>query len=171
MRAELEQGAKASELLEDRGVPQERVLTEAVLRIRRFANMSESEKHNRPLIIVVTKQDVWAPLLGTDDDSPPWKMRGRLASLDVPAIEQRSVRIRKLLHRVAPTIVNEAERFWDKITFIGVSALGTRPVRDPATNMRSIRPGDIRPSNVTLPLLHGITQSLPGLIASVRSNL
>ena len=44
---------------------QETILSEAAQRVRRYAGLAQSQKHDRPLIVVVTKFDSWKHLLGS----------------------------------------------------------------------------------------------------------
>ena len=53
-----------SERLQREGaVRQETILSEAAQRVRRYAGLAQSQKHDRPLIVVVTKFDSWKHLL------------------------------------------------------------------------------------------------------------
>ena len=53
----------AERLQRQRTVRQEMVLSEAAQRVRRYAGLQQSQKHDRPLIVVVTKFDAWKHLL------------------------------------------------------------------------------------------------------------
>lgn len=46
-----------------RTLRQETLLTEASWRVRRYLGLSAEKKHARPLVVVVTKADIWAPLV------------------------------------------------------------------------------------------------------------
>ena len=50
---------------------QETLLVEAALRCAQNANLPPGKKHNRPLLVLVPKSDVWAPLLDEDLVSEP----------------------------------------------------------------------------------------------------
>ena len=43
---------------------QEPILQEAAARVRRHTGLKQTEKHNRPLIVIVTKCDAWLHLIG-----------------------------------------------------------------------------------------------------------
>jgi hypothetical protein len=43
---------------------QELILTEAAQRVRRYTGLPHDRRHDRPLVVVLTKSDVWAPLVG-----------------------------------------------------------------------------------------------------------
>ena len=51
---------------------QEAVFHELVDRVRRHAGLHQNQKHSRPLVIIVTKFDVWWPLIGDRDLPSPW---------------------------------------------------------------------------------------------------
>ena len=50
-------------LQRERAVRQDTVLSEAAQRVRRYTGLAQSQKHERPLIVVVTKFDSWRHLL------------------------------------------------------------------------------------------------------------
>ncbi len=43
---------------------QEVLLTEAASRVRRHTGLSTQERHDRPLLVVVSKADIWGPMVG-----------------------------------------------------------------------------------------------------------
>lgn len=149
---------------------QEMILHEAIVRIRRHTGLSPNEKHPRPLIVVLTKLDQWAALLPDDDHSEPWrKLPGMTqAGLDIERIEQRSLQLRQLLVENCPEIVNAAEGFAQDVFYIATSALGDQARFDPESGFLGIRPQDIRPRWVTVPLLYTLVRTSPGFIARFR---
>jgi hypothetical protein len=54
------------------------------------------------------------------------------------------------------------------VTYIPVSSLGDRVQIDPTTGLPGIRPADISPRWVTVPILYALSRSLPGLIPRLR---
>ena len=46
-----------------RTLRQETLLTEASLRVRRYLGLAADAKHSRPLVVIVSKADIWAPLV------------------------------------------------------------------------------------------------------------
>ncbi len=54
---------RTERLQRERAVRQETILSEAAQRVRRYAGLAQSQKHDRPLIVVVTKFDSWKHLL------------------------------------------------------------------------------------------------------------
>ncbi len=163
-----EKRGAAAALAGGRTSRQEAVLHEAADRVRRYANLSHHEKHHRPLIMVVTKLDVWSHLLDDADLPEPWIHAGRLQGLDLDRIEKLSQEVRALMLRVCPEIVSAAENFAQEVVYVPVSALGQSPVPDPQTGRQAIRPRDIRPVWTTVPLLYGMYRWLPGIIPGLR---
>jgi hypothetical protein len=163
-------GQGPSPVGEGRASRQEMILHEATTRIRRHAGLAHSEKHRRPLIIVLTKVDQWAGLLADQDPSEPWRKLSGMnqASLDIERIEQQSDRIRQVLMKFCPEIVHAAEGFASEVFYIPTSALGDQIEPDPKTGLLGIRPQSIRPRWVTIPLLYALARALPGLIPRFR---
>jgi hypothetical protein len=150
---------------------QEQVLSEAAARVRRFTNLGPTARHPRPLLFLVTKYDVWAHLLdGKVMGQEPWKETvSPVAALDEERITYYSQQIRNLLRATCPEVVHAAEGFAQHVTYFPISALGRRPVLDPATNQWSIRPRKVKPTWTTAPLLYGLAKCLPGMILSLHT--
>ncbi len=92
---------------------QETILLEAAERVRRYAGISTRAKHNRPLVLVVTKYDSWSSLLDGRALENPWSAssKGPVSAMRLETIEQMSARVRALLWKHSPEIVSAAERF------------------------------------------------------------
>ena len=128
--------------------------------------MGDALKHTKPLIVIVTKKDLWGPLLS---ESVPAQQslvttRSGLTALNVEAIEDHSRKVRKLLNETTPEIVEAAENFAESVTFIGVSALGKMPKKMGESSLWGIEPDAIQPDGVTLPMLLSFHLRLPGSI-------
>jgi hypothetical protein len=148
---------------------QEVVLNEAAARIRRYTGLSQNAKHNRPLTVLVTKFDVWSHLLTQPDLPEPWLHVGELVGLDLARIDQISQEVRKIMLDVCPEVVVAAESFAPSVTYMPVSALGRCPVSNKNGNgLELIRPRDIRPIWVTIPLLYVLCRGLPGMIPFLK---
>jgi hypothetical protein len=149
-------------------VRQETILSEAAIRFRKHAGISAHQKCDRPLLVLVGKSDIWAPLLGDEDvvSEPIIKdPHGQLAVLDMDRIERTSVNVRKLLLELTPDVVAIAEDFSEDVVYIPVSALGHSPEKYPDKNGLLIKPKDIHPSWVTIPLLYSYARWATGLVA------
>lgn len=162
-----------------RATRQEPYLQEAATRIRRYAHLRQSEKHQRPLIVILTKYDSWGPLLNEDPPAEPWKKisggkmgdvksEATIHAIDVGAVKRQSQLARRMLLEVSPEIVTAAEGFAENVTYVPVSAVG------PAAHMGAfdsdgnpqlaIRPSETKPHWVTVPFLYAVSQGLPGMI-------
>lgn len=157
---------------------QEPILQEAAARIRRFTGLKQTERHPRPLVVILTKADLWSHLLGEDSPAEPWKlvqagvvgnqtMTTPFHAFDTGAVERRSQLTRNLLVKVCPEIVNAAESFASHVVYIPASAVGWQTSLDSRSGALSIRPEDTAPHWVTVPYLYALCRSVPGLIPSL----
>lgn len=147
---------------------QESVLAEAASRIRRFTGLAHGAKHDRLLIVVVTKADAWTHLIEQKDDEECWQRHGRIAGLDMERISRRSSAIRQLLAETSSEIVNTAEQFASRVLYVPVSALGTAPSKFDGDGRPALRPRDIRPWWVTAPFLVSLRDGVPGLVSRLK---
>jgi hypothetical protein len=152
---------------------QEAVLHEMGTRVRKYLRLGATAKHDRPLFVVVTKFDVWSHLLDRQKGAAnlrqePWVSTPVIDRLDRDCIDARSAAIRKLLLEHCPGVVEAAEQFASRVTYLPVSALGTPPHAHPNTAKPAIRPGDIRPIWVTVPLVAALQESVRGMISQRR---
>jgi hypothetical protein len=160
--------------LDGRSRRQETVFLEMAARIRRYSGLAEHKKHDRPMIVVVPKADVWGPLINLEIDTEPIAPRlyvnGAMASVDVERIKSTSARVRALLLESAPEFVAAVEDFVQHIIYIPVSSLGCSPQSNDNQEGLYVRAGDIRPRWVTAPLLFTFANWAKGLIGGVASS-
>lgn len=149
---------------------QDQILHEAANRIRTHAGLAQQQKYGKPLIVVVTKADAWAPTLW-----PAWKHLDdpirdteNTAGLETDLIERVSDELREVMAKHAPEFVNAAEGFAENVTYIPVSALGRAPEEDPETGMLGVRPKEVQPVWAEVPLLYLLNLTSTGLIPAVR---
>jgi len=151
-----------------RTMRQETILAEAADRIRRYGGLGQGAQHTAPLVVVVTKYDAWAPLLGLGRLELARALRTNRATgesaLDLGLIEQTSAAVRTVLTRLSPEIVSAAEGFARQVLYVPVSALGRGPELDPKTGMLGIRPRDVAPMWAEVPLLYAMCRWMKGLI-------
>ena len=83
-------------------------------------------------------------------------------------VEARSRAARELMLHGCPELVRSAEAFDRDVTYVPVSALGKSLVPTGPGNARTIRPRDIRPLWVTVPLLYAMCRWMPGLIPAIK---
>lgn len=158
---------------DSRAQRQETVLTETALRVRRLANLPPGEKHRRPLLVILPKSDVWSPLVEADLITEPLFRHAvesnagpnRFSAVDVLRIEATSHRLREMLLAFAPELVAAAEDFCTQVVYLPVSALGRAPEVQPETGLLGVRPRDIQPRWVTIPLLYTLARWATGLVA------
>ena len=144
---------------------QELIFHEAADRIRRHTGIAQIAKHQRPLIVIVTKFDAWSHLL------PALKLRSPVASdernrcaVDVTYVGEVSSQLRSLLWKHSPEIVSAVESFAETVLYIPVSATGGKPEKDEKTGMLGIRPCNIHPLWVEVPLLYALCRWQQGMI-------
>lgn len=135
---------------------QETLLVEALQRIRRYSDYRAERDLDRPIVVVVSKCDVWMHLL-RDKLITPWR-GGKFATsaLDLDVVGITSYAVRHLLLKYCPALVATAESFSSNVTYVPTSALGTSPVvRDGAL---VVKPADIAPIWASVPMLHMLAQ-------------
>lgn len=150
---------------------QDTILIEAIQRVRRFAGLRDDELHQRPLVIVVTKWDSWQKLIPELSTAPPYKgvKNSDLKALDLDRVGLASKKVGELLRRLTPELVSAAEGFARELIFVPVSATGRAPEVDPATGSLGIRPKDIQPYWVEVPMLYALSRFSGGLVGAHSS--
>lgn len=147
---------------------QESVLAEAASRVRHYARLPQQAKCSQPLVVILTKYDAWSHMLPQDPKgrTEPWIESPGIAmqGLDIPRIEERSQHVRSLLQNVTPEIVATAEAFSERVLYVPVSALGWQSEVEPDSKLLAIRPGEVQPYWVTVPLFYALAQAVTGLI-------
>jgi len=143
---------------------QETILVEAAARVRRHMGLPQASKYERPLVVVISKFDEWSHLLGSPDDGDPWRTHANVTAVDVERVERRSIQVREILARFSPEIVTAAESFARDITFVPVSSLGPSVQIDPRSGLAAVRPSEIQPYWVAVPLLYSLSRTMPALV-------
>ena len=171
-REECQQFSQDPQLLSHaRTTRQDTILTEAALRVRQHAGLSAGGKLDKPLLVLISKSDVWDKLIEEDIQSEPFvdseHSTGAKSRLDFARIERVSKRVRDVLLRLTPEFVAAAEDAFQQVVYIPVSALGRSP--EPMADNPSalgICAKDIRPRWVTVPVLYAFGKWATGLINS-----
>ena len=148
-------------------VRQETVLIEAMNRIRRFGNLSLHDKLDKPLIVLINKYDAWAAKFELKRLAVPWVQRSLPsfpASLDVRKITAVSAQMRGLLQELCPEVVAAAEDLSSNVTYLPVSAFGRRVEMNSQTGVHGVRPNQLNPMWVEVPLLHVLSTIRRGVI-------
>lgn len=144
---------------------QEIIFHEIASRFRRLTGLPQSERTDRPVVVIVTKFDGWKALTPGVDLTRPLKMRpDGLCGVDLQKVREVSRKVRELLYRVSPELVTSAESFSKHVWYIPVSATGRSPEKDPVSGITGVRPRDINPIWCDIPLAVVLSQHGPGLI-------
>jgi DNA-directed RNA polymerase subunit RPC12/RpoP len=154
-----------------RTLRQETLLTEASLRVRRYLGLPAQKKHSRPLVVIVSKADIWAPVVRANFEREPFvSLPGEngLSALNLDRVEKMSGQLRSMLVKITPEFVAAAEDFCEQVVYIPVSALGRSPEVQKGSGLLGIRPRDIRPQWVTVPFLYVASKWSKGLIAGIH---
>jgi len=163
---------RSQRLTREAATRQEIILQEATGRIRRHLGLAQSAKHRRPLFVIVTKADCWSFLLDTKLPPEPLvrSSKGEIHALRRALVDQVSQRLREVLWKYTPELVATAEGFADEVIYIPVSAMGRSPETDPQTGALGIRPKDIKPWWVEVPLLYFLSRWVPALVPYVNTS-
>lgn len=150
--------------------PQHQVLAEAGKRIKESKGLSSTTKLKTPLIVIATKHDAWSSLTGDTLISSSRVVQslrtgGKCLLLD--AIQENSAKLRSILWQHSHEIVSAAESLSEQVYYLPVSLFRRPPVRSPGDGKLMIRPADISPTGVDLPILLALSLAVPGLIPTV----
>jgi hypothetical protein len=150
---------------------QDVILQEATERIRRQIGLAYGAKHQRVLVVIVTKYDCWSSLLNELELPAPWvaSKTAEIYGVNLSIIEEVSRRVREVLWELTPEIVATAEQFAELVVYVPVSAIGGSPEVDPESHKLGVRPRDIHPVWPEVPLLYALANSTAGLIAWRRN--
>jgi hypothetical protein len=147
--------------------PQAPILQEAATRIRRYANLPTGALHDRPLIVVLTKSDLWGTRLpGAELFRPIIDVPQVGTAVDLDAVAQQSTELRRLLLETCPDIVHTAEGFCETVVYCAASALGRCVEYEDGQGF--VAPEAIRPQHVAVPFLYGMAKWSKGLTPGVH---
>ncbi len=140
---------------------QEVLLAEAARRVKIYRGLPANTKHDKPLIVLVNKYDVWQKLLSNSTLPDPWEAHSshRFSVLRTDYIEKVSATVCNVLRKYTPSIVSTAESFVDpkKIIYIPVSATGGSPELG-SDGLLAHRACALKPMWVEVPLLYVLSQ-------------
>ncbi len=150
---------------------QEVLLTEMINRIKKYSGLRADAKTAKTLIIVVPKFDVWRELLNCEIREEPWDWSPahHTCALDLEEIMNASFAVRNLLDRVCPEVVATAESFAGDVLYLPNSALGHSPEIHEETGLLGVRPRDIQPFWISVPMLYFFHER--GFIPALPRNL
>ncbi|MEE2826920.1 MAG: hypothetical protein VYE64_09855 [Planctomycetota bacterium] len=148
---------------------QHQILLEAANRIRRHSQLGQNEQLKKPLVVILTKYDVWGKLL---EEKHFRSGNSAIATLNLEQLDSVSQQIRTLLSKHCPEFINAVDGFCSDVVYIPVSAVGNSPEeKSVGENMTQllVRPQDISPMWAEVPLLYALHRSVPGLIGAKSS--
>jgi hypothetical protein len=148
---------------------QDQILLEAAKLIRNHKRLPSNCTYPIPLVVVLTKYDTWSFLIGgksLDLQKAIHATKDSVSGLDLDLIGKVSHEVRKLLLELAPEFVSSAEGFCEKVTYIPVSALGGSPEVG-NTGFLGVRPCNINPKWVEIPMLYALHKAAPSLIRPI----
>jgi len=158
---------------------QDSIFTEAILRIRKHGGGRPTDPIHRPVLVLVSKADVWGRLINLDLSSEPISRYDQasdsLAHLDMERIERVSKEVRNLLLDVTPDVVAAIESACTRVMYVPVSALGGSPESREAETAAGkgralvVQPAEIQPRWVTVPLLYAFARWARGVIPTGKS--
>ena len=152
---------------------QELVLREAALRIRRYLGLPHEKRLQRVMIVVVPKADIWKDMAAMSLEEEPYAQQGDgqpvLVRTDI--VEDASDKVRDLLREYCPDFVACAESICEVVKYIPVSSLGRSPelAKRGKDTYYGIRPKDIRPQWVTVPLTYCLCKHAHGLVGDASA--
>jgi hypothetical protein len=142
------------------------ILTEAVNRVRQYAHLPAHHRLDQPLIVLVSKSDVWGKLIDEDLVSDPYLDGDPISAVDIPRVRRVSDKVRDLLLELTPELVGTAEDCCKQVIYVPVSALGCSPVSQTGARLLVVNPKEIHPRWVTVPLMYAFASWSSGLVAS-----
>jgi hypothetical protein len=109
------------------------------------------------LLVVVTKADVWDRAVEGSGRKEPWTQAHGQWVFEADKVDRLSGKVRDLLAKLCPELIQAAEGFFTNVTYVPVTALGHAPQAN-VGGRPAIRPTEIRPLWVTVPFLTGLRQ-------------
>ncbi len=152
---------------------QDHVLSEAAKRIRARSNLPESQKLDKPLVVVVTKFDAWSSLTEWNRlelDQLIHRSSLGLGAIHLKKLDEVSHAVRSLLNEYAREVVVAAEALSKDVLYVPVSALGGAPevLEQSGGQALGVRPKNIRPMWVEVPFFYLLYRCIPGLLPRVK---
>ena len=154
------------------------LLNEAGSRVRQWTGLSHTQKDKRPLVVIVTKYDVWGPMLSSllpkelSLDSVVFRSRQGISGLRIEELARVSKIVERFLREHTPEIVTAAHALSEEVVFVPVSSIGTSPVTHPDPDKKGgfyVRSGSIKPQWAEVPLLYALHRTSKGLIPGLKA--
>lgn len=136
---------------------QDVLLVEMISRIRRHAGLTEGDHYDKPLILALSKADLFGETFDFEASALREDPDTGTQVLDLQVIAEASYKTRKLMKRFAPEVVNSVESFARKVIYLPVSALGHNP------DEKGIHLDHFKPQWVEIPFLYFLAHA--GILA------
>lgn len=153
-------------------VRQEMLLREVAVRIRRYLGIAQDARLRKPLVVIVPKSDVWAEPTGVSLDCEPYveAADGKPLRIDARRVERVSRALNGLFGKLCPDLVATANGLSEIVRYIPVSSLGRSPsvVRRGKDTFYGIRPAEISPQWVTVPMTYCLCRFAAGLVPEAK---
>jgi len=109
---------------------QDVILVEMISRIRKHLGLTGGELYEKPLVLCLSKADVFGELIQVQED--PWLYDDEAGghALDLCAIAEASYLVRQLLLQYAPEVVTTVESFARRVVYMPISSLGHNPTEE-----------------------------------------
>ena len=156
MRLECTKEDPQIEILADKITNQETLLSEMIKRIRLYSGMKTTDRYEYPLIIAVSKYDLWKDIFPYDlENLTAWSCEdGEFEyKLDVNTLLDVSFHMRRILNDILPSFVSTAESFASQVFFLPTSSFGSSSELDESSGLLGIRPEKINPIWIDVPIL------------------
>jgi hypothetical protein len=162
---------RSERFAQEKPVRQETILSEAAMRVRRYAGIGQTQRFSRPLVMVISKYDSWASLLPFKELPTPYSINRKtdLYALRLGEVEKVSQAVRDLLWSVSPEIVSAAESFSNQVIYIPCSSTGCAPEIDSQNGGFGFRPQNLKPIWSEIPLLYIMSRWMGSLIPYVQT--
>ena len=147
---------------------QDVLLVEMVGRIRKYLGLKAGVKYPKPVIVAVSKADVLRELIQLDENPWVWNAATQSHALNISKIVEISFITRTFMLQHAPEVVRAAESFSNHVVYLPNSALGHSPSSVAGGKGLAVRPCDVKPQWVEVPVLYMLSRL--GLIPTTRQD-
>jgi hypothetical protein len=149
---------------------QDIVLFEAANRIREHAGIAQASRIPQPLVVVLTKFDVWRSLLpGLPRKTPFRAYPGtRIDAFEWDEVELVSKACHDFLWDSCREFVAAAESVSENVIYAPVAAVGWEVGTDARSGLPNFRGANCEPYGVLVPLLCLLNKSIPRVVPSLR---
>lgn len=106
---------------------QDVLLLEMVDRIRRHAGLMNGEPYEKPLVIALSKADLFGNLFDLEEMPVETDPQTGRSALNMRVIMEMSQKVRSLMTKFSPEVVNTVETFAREVIYLPLSGLGHNP--------------------------------------------